>query len=123
MGGRGPGHLNDALVKKPRLGILGATLLWCNHHISGMPLIGVFGYIVEWFLELSHVSPAVHHLRLFAGKNSARLGLLAVTMVLVGHYTEHLHQETENHEQEQRSEQVCLCTQPLCYRRPQHVSL
>ena len=73
---------------------------------DSFPLLfqGLFGYLVEWCLELSHVSPRVHHLlhHLIHGNRAARMGLFAISCVLVGHYSEHLHQEHENHEQEHK---------------------
>ena len=58
--------------------------------------------MIEWVLELSHIQPGLHHI--LHGPRSARMGLVAITMIVVGHVTEHFHHEHE-HEAEREREQ------------------
>ena len=58
------------------------------------------GYALEWFIQLSHVSHAVHHR--FKKILTPKFHLLAISFVLLGHMAEHTHQEEENEHQEAR---------------------
>jgi hypothetical protein len=84
------GHHDLAQDSMHLMGPLGRLLLWIHYKLPGAPLVGVFGYVIEWVLELSHLVPRLHHV--LHGTRAYKLGLAAITMVLAGHYTEHLHQ-------------------------------
>ena len=82
-------------------GIMPKILFFIHDKIYGGSLIGVFGYCIEWILELSHVSTRLHnifHHNRYINVN--KMGLLAITMIIIGHYTEHLHQVDENVKQD-----------------------
>ena len=46
--------------------------------------------------ELAHINPWLHHV--FHGNRAAKCGLFAIAMIMVGHITEHFHQEHGQHE-------------------------
>mmetsp|Transcript_41651 Transcript_41651/g.90785 ORF Transcript_41651/g.90785 Transcript_41651/m.90785 type:complete len:129 (-) Transcript_41651:241-627(-) len=70
------------------------------HLFCKLRCLGLVGYGLEWILELSHANHKVHRrIRRYTGP---KFRLLAMSMVLAGHLAEHIHQEEENHEQEDR---------------------
>ena len=68
------------------------ALLWCVHNIPSFKFVGLIGYMVEWTIEMSHNNTRLHHI---LHQHASKMGLLAVTMVILGHATEHFHQEEE----------------------------
>mmetsp|Transcript_2175 Transcript_2175/g.5384 ORF Transcript_2175/g.5384 Transcript_2175/m.5384 type:complete len:110 (-) Transcript_2175:73-402(-) len=70
------------------------------HLFCKLRYLGLLGYAIEWLLEATHVSRRMH--RWFHRLTSPRVHLLAISCVLAGHFAEHLHQEEENHAQEER---------------------
>ena len=60
-------------------------LLTFHHTFPYGQYLGLFGYGIEWFLEFSTMNHRLHHL---LHKYHHRIGLIAITMVLIGHYSE-----------------------------------
>eukprot|EP00746_Dinoflagellata_sp_MGD_P014337 gnl/MRDRNA2_/MRDRNA2_131372_c0_seq1.p1 gnl/MRDRNA2_/MRDRNA2_131372_c0~~gnl/MRDRNA2_/MRDRNA2_131372_c0_seq1.p1 ORF type:complete len:166 (+),score=28.21 gnl/MRDRNA2_/MRDRNA2_131372_c0_seq1:63-500(+) len=87
------------LAKKPR-NVWVILLMWLKRRAALLGWLGLGGHLIEWVCELTHVSKSAH--RRLHGPALHRLGLFAVTCIIVGHLAEHVHQEDENHHQEHR---------------------
>merc|ERR1719240_390469 len=87
------------IAKKP-VSVWVILLAWLRRRAALLGYLGLGGHVIEWVCELTHVSKAAH--RRLHGPALHRLGLFAVTCIIVGHLAEHVHQEEENHHQEHR---------------------
>eukprot|EP00933_Yihiella_yeosuensis_P068726 TRINITY_DN7467_c4_g1_i1.p1 TRINITY_DN7467_c4_g1~~TRINITY_DN7467_c4_g1_i1.p1 ORF type:complete len:125 (+),score=20.90 TRINITY_DN7467_c4_g1_i1:87-461(+) len=94
-------HGDDVLAKQGHTPS-GLKAFWKTlaHLFVKLRYLGLAGYFLEWILEATHSSKRLHHL--LHRINTPKVHLLAITMVLAGHLAEHLHQEEENHHQEDR---------------------
>lgn len=67
--------------------------------------------VIEWVLELSHIQPGLHHI--LHGPRAARMGLVAITMIVIGHVTEHFHHEHEHEAEREREHEDNIRIQAL----------
>mmetsp|Transcript_11877 Transcript_11877/g.27043 ORF Transcript_11877/g.27043 Transcript_11877/m.27043 type:complete len:116 (-) Transcript_11877:44-391(-) len=69
--------------------------------------LGLLGYAVEWLLEYTHVN---HRFGKWLGRlvpiKPPRVGLIAVSMIIIGHIAEHLRHDEEHHHHEHRIAQL-----------------